>query len=144
VIATTETHKLNAVGTSTDPVPFGTIFTGMIFANLFYWGTNQYVIQRTLGAGSLAEGQKGVILSGYFKLLVPFMMMIPGIIAYHLYAMEGQGLPSIDLAYPQLVKDVLPVYLSGFFLAVLLGAVFSSFNSLLNSAATLFCLDLFD
>ena len=142
-IATTETHKLNAIGAADDPVPFGTIFTGMIFANLFYWGTNQYVIQRTLGAASLAEGQKGVLLSGYFKLLVPFMMMIPGVIAFHLYTGNGEKLLSIDLAYPQLVKDVLPVYLSGFFLAVLLGAVFSSFNSLLNSAATLFCLDVY-
>ena len=143
IVATTETHKLNAVGSATDPVPFGTIFTGMILANLFYWGTNQYVIQRTLGAASLAEGQKGVLLSGYFKLLVPFMMMIPGIIAFHLYSNSGQELLSIDLAYPQLVKDVLPLYLSGFFLAVLLGAVFSSFNSLLNSAATLFVLDVY-
>ena len=142
-IANTETQKLNAVGGATDPVPFGTIFTGMIFANLFYWGTNQYVIQRTLGAASLAEGQKGVLLSGYFKLLVPFMMMVPGVIAFHLYSASGQELLSIDLAYPQLVKDVLPVYLSGFFLAVLLGAVFSSFNSLLNSAATLFVLDVY-
>jgi SSS family solute:Na+ symporter len=142
-VATTETHKLNAIGVVTDPVPFGTIFTGMIFANLFYWGTNQYVIQRTLGARSLAEGQKGVLLSGYFKLLVPFIMMLPGIIAFHLYSGEGNSLLSIDQAYPRLVKDVLPVYLSGFFLAVLLGAVFSSFNSLLNSAATLFCLDVY-
>ena len=142
-VATTETQKLNAIGGANDPVPFGTIFTGMIFANLFYWGTNQYVIQRTLGAASLAEGQKGVLLSGYFKLLVPFMMMIPGVIAFHLYANSSTQLVSIDLAYPQLVKDVLPVYLSGFFLAVLLGAVFSSFNSLLNSAATLFVLDVY-
>lgn len=142
-VVTSDTHKLNAIGAADDPVPFGTIFTGMILANLFYWGTNQYVIQRTLGAASLAEGQKGVLLSGYFKILVPFMMMLPGVIAYHLYSADGTGLLSIDLAYPQLVKDVLPVYLSGFFLAVLLGAVFSSFNSLLNSAATLFCLDVY-
>lgn len=135
------TEKLNAVGAPEDPVPFGTIFTGMIFANLFYWGTNQYVIQRTLGAANLAEGQKGVLFSGYFKLLVPFMMMLPGVIAFHLY--QGQELETIDMAYPRLVKDVLPVYLSGFFLAVLLGAVFSSFNSLLNSAATLFVLDVY-
>lgn len=135
------TEKLNAIGSSQDPVPFGTIFTGMIFANLFYWGTNQYVIQRTLGAANLAEGQKGVLFSGYFKLLVPFMMMLPGVIAFHLY--QGEQLQSIDLAYPRLVKDVLPIYLSGFFLAVLLGAVFSSFNSLLNSAATLFVLDVY-
>lgn len=138
----TQSHpeKLNAIGGANDPTPFGTIFTGMIFANLFYWGTNQYVIQRTLGAANLAEGQKGVLLSGFFKLLVPFFMMIPGIIAFHLY---GSELATIDLAFPTLVKDVLPVYMSGFFLAVLLGVVFSSFNSLLNSAATLFVLDIY-
>ena len=140
-IATTETEKLNAIGGADDPVPFGTIFTGMILANLFYWGTNQYVIQRTLGAKNLIEGQKGVLFSGYFKVLVPFMMMLPGVIAYHLY--QNENLQTIDLAYPHLVKEVLPQYLSGFFLAGLLGAVFSSFNSLLNSAATLFCLDVY-
>ena len=140
VITSDHTHKLNAIGGPEDPTPFGTLFTGMIFANLFYWCTNQYVIQRTLGAKNLAEGQKGVLFSGFFKIMVPFMMMIPGVIAFHLY---GSDLASIDLAYPQLIRDVLPAYLSGFFLAVLLGAVFSSFNSLLNSAATLFCLDVY-
>lgn len=138
ILATADTHKLNAIGSADDPTPFATLFTGMIFANLFYWCTNQYVIQRTLGARNLAEGQKGVLFSGFFKVLVPFLMMIPGVIAYHLY---GEGLETIDLAYPRLIRDVLPVYATGFFLAVLLGAVFSSFNSLLNSAATLFCLD---
>ncbi|TRD11810.1 solute:sodium symporter family transporter [Erythrobacter insulae] len=133
-------EKLNAIGAADDPTPFGTIFTGMIFANLFYWCTNQYVIQRTLGASSLAEGQKGVLFSGFFKILVPFLMMIPGVIAFHMY---GPGLGTIDEAYPRLIRDVLPIYLSGFFLAVLLGAVFSSFNSLLNSAATLFSLDVY-
>ena len=146
IIATTNTEKLNAIGSSDDPTPFATLFTGMVFANLFYWCTNQYVIQRTLGAKSLAEGQKGVLFSGFFKVLVPFMMMIPGVIAFHLYGGPDStsGLISIDLAYPQLIRDVLPNYASGFFLAVLLGAVFSSFNSLLNSAATLFCLDVYE
>ncbi|MEM6710193.1 MAG: solute:sodium symporter family transporter [Pseudomonadota bacterium] len=134
-------EKLNAIGASDDPTPFGTLFTGMILANLFYWGTNQYVIQRTLGAASLAEGQKGVLLSGYFKLLVPLFMMMPGVIAFHLY---GTTLASMDDAYPRLVADVLPGALSGLFLAVLLGAVFSSFNSLVNSAATLLTLDLLE
>ncbi|MEO1731484.1 MAG: solute:sodium symporter family transporter [Pseudomonadota bacterium] len=134
------THKLNAIGGADDPTPFGTLFTGMIFANLFYWCTNQYVIQRTLGARSLAEGQKGVLYSGFFKILVPFMMMIPGVIAFHLY---GPGITDMDEAYGRLIRDVLPVWMSGFFLAVLLGAVFSSFNSLLNSAATLFALDVY-
>lgn len=140
IVLTSDTQKLNAIGGPSDPTPFATLFTGMVFANLFYWCTNQYVIQRTLGAKNLAEGQKGVLFSGFFKVLVPFLMMLPGVIAYHLY---GPELASIDLAYPTLIRDVLPVYASGFFLAVLLGAVFSSFNSLLNSAATLFCLDVY-
>lgn len=146
IISSTNTEKLNAIGSSTDPTPFATLFTGMIFANLFYWCANQYVIQRTLGAKSLAEGQKGVLFSGFFKVLVPIMMMIPGVIAFHLYGGPNSpdGLSSIDLAYPRLIRDVLPTYASGFFLAVLLGAVFSSFNSLLNSAATLFCLDVYE
>ena len=139
-IASENREKLNAIGGPDDPTPFGTIFTGMIFANLFYWCTNQYVIQRTLAARNLAEGQKGVLFSGFLKLLVPLFMMIPGVIAFHLY---GPGLASVDLAYPQLIRDVFPIWMMGFFLAVLLGAVFSSFNSLLNSAATLFCLDIY-
>ncbi|MGE0621010.1 MAG: solute:sodium symporter family transporter [Pseudomonadales bacterium] len=140
LLGTRHTDKLNAIGSTTDPTPFGTLFTGMILANLFYWGTNQYVIQRTLGASSLAEGQKGVLISGFFKITVPFLMMIPGVIAFHLY---GAGLTSMDDAYPRLARDVLPPGLDGFFLAVLLGAVLSSFNSLLNSASTLFAVDLY-
>jgi SSS family solute:Na+ symporter len=139
-IASETPEKLNAIGDSTSPTPFGTLFTGMIFANLFYWCTNQYVIQRTLAARNLAEGQKGVLMSGFFKILVPFFMMIPGVIAFHLY---GPGLASIDQAYPALIRDVFPVWMMGFFLAVLMGAVFSSFNSLLNSAATMFTLDIY-
>jgi solute:Na+ symporter, SSS family len=133
-------EKLNAVGSSTDSVPFLTILTGMVWANLFYWGTNQYVIQRTLGAANLAEGQKGVLFTGFFKLLVPIFMMIPGVIAFHLY---GGKLNPVDLAYPALVSDILPWYLHGLFLVVLLGAVFSTFNALINSAATMFALDVF-
>ncbi len=139
--ALTENHtdKLNAIGQSTDPTPFATLFTGMLLANLFYWGTNQYVIQRALGATSLAEGQKGVLISGFFKVLVPFMVMVPGIIAFHLY---GPDLPTMDTAYPTLARAVLPVALQGVFLAVVLGVVVSSFNSLVNSAATLIAVDL--
>ncbi|MEM0929059.1 MAG: solute:sodium symporter family transporter [Pseudomonadota bacterium] len=138
-LLTVHPEKLNAIGGRDDPTPFLTLFTGMFFANLFYWCTNQYVIQRTLGGASLAASQKGVLLAGFFKILVPFLMMTPGVIAFHLY---GPGLGGIDEAYPRLVEDVMPKVLTGLFLAVLLGAVFSSFNSLLNSAATLFVLDI--
>ncbi|WP_215142981.1 solute:sodium symporter family transporter [Exiguobacterium qingdaonense] len=139
-IATSSPEKLNAIGSANDSVPFLSIFTGMIFANLFYWALNQYVIQRTLGAKNLAEGQKGVLFTGYLKLLVPIFMLLPGVIAFHLY---GSNVEKADLAYPSLIAELLPIWLMGFFLAVLLGAVFSSFNSLLNSIATLFVLDIY-
>lgn len=138
-LTTNHPEKLNAIGSDTDPTPFTTLFTGMLLANLFYWGTNQYVIQRVLAARSLAEGQKGVLISGFFKLLVPILIMIPGIIAFHLY---GPGLPSMDSAWPTLARDVLPIGLQGLLLAVVLGVVASSFNSLINSAATLISIDL--
>ncbi len=140
MIATTNPEKLNAIGSANDSVPFLSIFTGMIFANLFYWALNQYVIQRALGAKNLAEGQKGVLFTGYLKLLVPIFMLLPGVIAFHLY---GSNVEKADLAYPSLIAELLPMWLMGFFLAVLLGAVFSSFNSLLNSIATLFVLDIY-
>ena len=139
IVTTVHPEKFNAIGSDTDPTPFATLFTGMLFANLAYWGTNQYVIQRALAAKSLAAGQKGVLFAGFFKLLIPFFVMLPGIIAFHLY---GDSLGSMDQAYPRLIKDVLPPYLMGFFLAVLLGTVFSSFNSLLQSTATLVTYDL--
>ena len=80
IVVSQHPEKLNAIGVPSDPTPFGTLFTGMIFANLFYWCSNQYVIQRALAASSFSEGQKGVLLSGYFKVLVPFFMMIPGVL----------------------------------------------------------------
>ena len=132
-------EKLNAIGSATDPVPFSTIFTGMVFANLFYWGTNQAIIQRCLGAKSLAEAQKGVLIAGLFKIFVPLIMMVPGIIAFHLFG----SLDDPDHAYPLLVAQVFPKLLLGFFTAVLFGAVLSTYNSILNSAATMVCLDLY-
>ncbi len=129
--------KFNPIGGPETAVPFSTIFTGVILLHLFYWCTNQQIIQRTLGAKSLAEGQKGVLLTGALKLLGPLYLVIPGIIAYHLFA--GENIKS-DLAYGRLVQEVLPRPLTGFFSAVLLGAILSSFNSALNSTATLFSL----
>lgn len=139
-IATTHTEKINAIGGPTDPIPFGTIFTGMLFANMFYWCTNQVLIQRTLGAENLKEGQKGVLLSGFMKILIPVIVSLPGVIAFHIFGSEANlG----DAAYPKLVATVLPKYLVGFYSAVIFGAVLSTYNSLLNSAATLFCFDVY-
>lgn len=141
-ITTTHTKKLNAIGTGheLDAIPISAVFTGLMVMAVFYWSTNQFIIQRALGAASLKEGQKGLLLSGFFKILVPFMAMFPGLIAFHLF---GPELSPSDLAYPALVEAALPKPLLGLFIAVLLGAVFSTYNSLMNSAATMFAIDLY-
>lgn len=132
--------KFKSMGGPTDPVPFYTIFTGMMLVQLFYWGTNQQIIQRALGAKNLAEGQKGLLLGSFIKILGPIIVVLPGIIAFHLF--KG-NLESADSAYPMLVKEVLPEAWVGFFAAVLFGAILSSFNSVLNSSVTLFGIDIY-
>ncbi len=133
-------EKFSAIGGADASIPFGTIFTGMMIAQMYYWGTNQSILQRVFGARSLKEGQQGMILAGFVKFLIPVIVVLPGIIAWHLF--DGQ-LSNADQAYPALVKKVLPGAFLGFFAAVLFGAVLSSFNSLLNSSATLFGFDLY-
>ncbi len=132
--------KFDAIGDAESSIPFGTIFTGMMLAQMYYWGTNQSILQRVFGASSLKEGQKGMLLAGFVKFLIPVIVVLPGIIAWHIF--QG-NLESPDYAYPALVREVLPGAYLGFFAAVLFGAVLSSFNSLLNSSATLFGFDLY-
>lgn len=138
-ILNTNPEKLNAIGSATDPVPFVCIFTGMLLANLFYWGTNQVLIQRALGAKNLKEGQKGVLLSGLLKMIVPFLLVFPGIIAARLVP----GLESKDFAYPTLVAKALPWPVVGLFCAALFGSIISTYNSFLNAASTVFVVDLY-
>ena len=133
-------EKFKSTGSLTDPVPFYTIFTGMMLVQLFYWGTNQQIIQRALGAKDLKEGQKGLLLASFIKILGPIIVVLPGLIAF--YVFDG-NLESADDAYPSLVKKVLPDAWVGFFAAVLFGAILSSFNSVLNSSVTLFGLDIY-
>ena len=133
-------EKFNSIGGTEQSVPFSTLFTGVLLLNLFYWTTNQQIIQRTFGASSLAEGQKGVLYAGTLKVLAPLILVLPGIIAFHLYSAEGLRK---DHAYGHLVQDVLPAPLAGFFAAVMVGAILSSFNSALNSTATLFSLGVY-
>lgn len=133
-------EKFNSMGSNSDPVPFYTIFTGMMLVQMFYWGTNQQIIQRALAAKNLKEGQKGLLLASFVKILGPLIVVLPGIIAWHLF--EG-NIESTDQAYPMLVNKVLPTALVGFFAAVLFGAILSSFNSVLNSSVTLFGLDIY-
>jgi solute:Na+ symporter, SSS family len=139
-LAAADPEKLNSLGKPGQSVPFSTLFTGVALLNLFYWCTNQQIIQRTFGASSLAEGQKGVLLTGALKLLGPIYLVIPGIIAYQLYS--GQGVKA-DQAYGKLVFDLLPPPLVGFFAAVMVGAILSSFNAALNSTSALFSIGLY-
>lgn len=132
--------KFDARGSTTSSIPFGTIFTGMMLVQLFYWGTNQAIVQRVFAAKNLKEGQKGLLLAAFVKILGPLIVVLPGIIAFHFF--QG-NLETPDEAYPALVQKVLPASLVGFFAAVLFGAILSSFNSALNSAATLFGFDLY-
>ncbi|YCM45416.1 solute:sodium symporter family transporter [Verrucomicrobiaceae bacterium 227] len=136
----THPERMDSTGEPGSEVPFATLFTGVALLNLFYWCTNQQIIQRTFGASSLAEGQKGVLLTGALKLLGPVYLVIPGIIAYHLYF--GQDVNNDD-AYGKLVADVLPPHLTGFFAAVMVGAILSSFNAALNSTSALFSIGLY-
>ncbi len=122
-------------------IPFSTLFTGMLFITTYYWCTNQAIVQRTFGSKSLAEGQKGVLFAAFLKLLGPLYLVLPGIIAWHLFSKElgADG----DSAYGKLAMAVLPTWALGFFAAVIFGAILSSFNSGLNSATTLFSIDLY-
>ena len=121
-------------------VPWPTLFTGMMFIQIFYWSTNQVIVQRAMAAKSLAEGQKGVLFASGMKLVGPLMLCLPGIIALH---MNELPIGRQDQVYGALVRYVLPDWSLGLFAAVLMGSILSSFNSALNSASTLFSLQFY-
>ncbi len=141
IILTKNTEVLDAIGDEADGIPFSVLFTGMLLHNLYFWSTNQFIVQRTLGARSLKEGQKGVMIASFFKVLNIFYIAMPGVIALHLY---GPGhFENADFVYPTLIRDIMPSVFVGFFAAVIFGAVLSTFNSVLNSTVTIFALDIY-
>ena len=115
-------------------VPWPTLFTGMMFIQVFYWSTNQVIVQRAMAAKSLAEGQKGVLFASAMKLVGPLLLCLPGIIALH---MTDLNIDKQDQVYGAVVRHVLPDWSLGLFAAVLMGSILSSINSALNSASTL-------
>jgi len=121
-------------------VPWPTLFTGMMFIQVFYWSTNQVIVQRAMAAKSLAEGQKGVLFASAMKLVGPLLLCLPGIIALH---MTDLNIDKQDQVYGAVVRHVLPDWSLGLFAAVLMGSILSSFNSTLNSASTLFSLQFY-
>jgi len=124
-----------------EEMPWVAVFVGGLWIpNLFYWGLNQFITQRSLAAKSLADGQKGILFAALMKLFIPFIIIFPGIIAFELY---GDAIQNPDQAYPFLIKELLPVGVKGIMLAALFGAVMSSLDSMLNSAATIFTMDIY-
>lgn len=130
-------------------IPWTALLIGLWIPNFFYWGLNQYIVQRTLGSKSLAEGQKGIVLAASLKLLIPFVVVIPGILAYNLFSGDllnpATGEYDYDRAFPVLVRNLIKPYplISWFVLAALSGAVISSLASMLNSASTIATIDLY-
>ncbi len=121
----------------------GVLVGGMWVANLYYWGFNQYIIQRTLAAKSLKESQKGILLAAVLKLILPIIVVIPGIAAYVMIketSMYETFKP--DNAYPWLLQ-LLPSGLKGLAFAALTAAIVSSLASMLNSTSTIFTMDIY-
>jgi SSS family solute:Na+ symporter len=112
---------------------------GMWIANLSYWGCNQYIIQRALAAKTTAEAQRGLAFAGYLKLILPLVVVIPGIAAFVL----GADLNRYDEAYPWLLSNLVPVGIKGLAFAALIAAALSSLSSMMNSTATIFTMDLY-
>lgn len=134
-------EKFNVIGAKDSVLPFETLFTGLMINQLYFWCMNQTIIQRAFGAKNLAEAQKGLLYTGVLKLLIPIIIVLPGVIGFYYYGDSFYN--NQDLIYPELVKRVLPVWLTGFFAAVVMGAVLSTFNSVLNSTATIFSVGIY-
>lgn len=127
---------------------------GLWVANLYYWGFNQYIIQRTLAAKSLKEAQRGIAFAAFLKMLIPFIVVIPGIVAWVMFsedlygarnAFEVAGSTTLnnDNAYPWLISTFIPTGLKGLVLAALSAAIVSSLASMLNSTSTIFTMDIY-
>jgi len=116
---------------------------GMWIANISYWGFNQYIIQRGLAAKSIREAQRGVIFAGYLKILIPLIVVIPGIAAYVISNSQGTPIEPSDKAYPWLLHNFVPVGLKGLAFAALIAAIVSSLASMLNSTSTIFTMDIY-
>ena len=129
-------ERLSMVGAADSPIPFHTLFTGMAFIQIFYWSTNQNITQKAMAAPTVKEAQKGVFAAAAIRILVvPPIVVIPGVVAYKLFGDVG------DAAYGRLVAEVLPTWLSGAFAAMVAAAVITTFSAVLNSTVALYAVD---
>ncbi|MEN8228778.1 MAG: sodium/solute symporter [Bacteroidota bacterium] len=115
------------------------IFGGIWIAGIYYFGANQYIIQKAFGAKSLKEAQRGMIFASYLKFILPFVVVIPGIAAFALSADIGKA----DEAYPWLLQNIVPAGIKGLIFAALIAAIVSSFSAIINSTSTIFTMDLY-
>ena len=134
-------ENFNVIGAKGSVMPFEVLFTGLIINQIYFWSMNQTIIQRALGAKNLIEAQKGLLFTGVLKILVPVIIILPGVIGFYFYGETFYD--KQDMIYPELIKRVLPAGLVGLFAAVVMGAVLSTFNRVLNSAATIFSIDIY-
>ena len=132
--------RVSTVESAYDLLPgIGVLFGGMWITNLYYWGTNQYIIQRALAAKSLQEAQRGVAFASIVKIILPIIVVIPGIAAYVL----GAELYKADEAFPWVLANYVPAGIKGLVFAGLVAAVGSSISSMVNSSSTIFTIDIY-
>lgn len=130
-------ERLSMIGGYESPIPFPTLFTGMLFIQMFYWSTNQTITQRAMASPTVKEAQKGILAAAAIRLLiVPPIIVLPGIISYKLYGEIGN-----NKAFGMIVSDLLPLALTGAFAAAMAAAVLTTFNSILNASAALWVCD---
>jgi SSS family solute:Na+ symporter len=129
-------ERLTMVGAADSPIPFHTLFTGMIFIQIYYWSTNQPITQKAMAAPNVREAQKGVLAAATIRILIiPAIVVIPGVVAYQLFGDIN------DAAYGRLVGEVLPPWLSGVFAAVIAAAVIAHTAAVMNAAVGLYAVD---
>lgn len=138
-------HKMSLYRPMNDPdLPWTGVFTGLMTLHCFYWGTNQFIVQRALAARSDAEARLGIVAAGFLKLLIPFFAIASGVAAFYLFQAENQAVDP-DAVFPEVVKLVIPIGtgIVGLIAAGLIGAILSSIDSMMNSAATIVTIDVY-
>ncbi len=130
-------ERVSMIGGQDSQIPFHTLFTGMIFIQIFYWSTNQNITQKALAAPTVKEAQKGIIAAAFVRILiVPPIVVIPGVVAYKLY-----GLVPDDKAYGLLVGNIMPSWTAGIFAAMIAAAVLTTYSAIMNATITLWSVD---
>ncbi len=132
-------ERISMVGDTDSPIPFHTLFTGMLFIQIFYWSTNQNITQKAMTAPTIREAQKGVMAAAVVRILIiPVIVVVPGVVGYKLFGPMG------DASYGRVVAHVLPPWMSGAFAALMAAAVIAHTSAILNSSVALYAIDFHD